>query len=192
MIKVMFKYSTMAGRIYDIHDEILNEEVEEMAVTDPEKAVFLPALSHLGRGLTEHRPQVHTVGEASPTVFLLTSGNMRTLPQALRAASRLDYLGFRIVAVQGVANKDELHSQGVPKKAHAGHMAWLLAFLPKLISLVQDLLNLASSWWQKILVGLLPAQHQRPYWRSVKNMRGNASGLDTALARATASCQCAE
>jgi hypothetical protein len=79
------------------------------------------------------------VGEASPTVFLLTSGNIRTLPQALRAAARLDYLGFRIVAVQGVANKDELHSQGVPGKARAGHMAWLLAFLPKLLSLVQEL-----------------------------------------------------
>ena len=147
--QVLFKYSTMAGRIYDILNEILNEEVEEMAVTDPEKAVFLPALSHLGHLQTsshwwgkvgvEHRAKVHTVGEASPTVFLLTSGNMCTLPQALRAAARLDYLGFRIVAVQGVANKDELHSQGVPKKARAGHMAWLLAFLPKLLSLVQDL-----------------------------------------------------
>ena len=121
-------------------DEILDRSVWpcDLAEVDECKANFLPVLGHLAEVMNaQHLPAVHPVGSGCPTVFLLTSGDGRTLPHAMRSASRFHELGYSVLPVRGFGSEsdDALNTNGVPRQARRGHLAWLLSFLPKLLQL---------------------------------------------------------
>ena len=67
-------------------DGILNNGVLHMPQIDKRKAVFLPALEHLGILSAQDRVHVQLVDTAHPTIFLLTSGDAGTMAQAMRCA----------------------------------------------------------------------------------------------------------
>ena len=81
------------------------------------------------------------------TVFLLTSGDPKCHRHATETATMFGDLGFEVVPIAGFTQSDwpSIMEANVPETARKGHLAWLMCFLPKLLSLTQRA-NKSGQW----------------------------------------------
>ena len=142
LFKYSGPYSACTSRQF-YWDQILNISVwAPTPQLDARKAHVLPRLQNYGSlpDLPDsQKVHINLVHHERPIVFLLTSGDTETIPQAMRAGSRFDRLGYSVVPVQGLGKSFDLSSNGVRQNARRGHLAWLLCFFPKLLELTKDL-----------------------------------------------------
>ena len=132
------------------YDRIQEKSVWEkyMPKDDPQKNDFLPRLQNFA-SLHEEVPLelLQPLGHERPTVFLLTSGDPQCHRHITVCIARFRYLGFEVVPITGFTQSDwpSIMEANVPETARKGHIAWLICFLPKLLSLTQRA-NKSGHW----------------------------------------------
>ena len=124
------------------YDQILEKSVLErdMPNDDPQKNDFLPRLQNFATLPAEVPMEpLQPLGHERPTVFLLTSGDPKCHHHATETAAMFGDLGFEVVRIAGFTQSDwpAIMEANVPETAKKGHLAWLMCFLPKLLSLTQ-------------------------------------------------------
>ena len=133
------------------YDRILEKSVWEpyMPNDDPQKNDFLPRLQNFATLKHAEVPMelLEPLGHERPTVFLLTSGDPQCHRHAMQTAAMFGDLGFEVVPIAGFTQSDwpSIMEANVPETARKGHLAWLMCFLPKLLSLTQRA-NKSGQW----------------------------------------------
>ena len=132
------------------YDRILEKSVWEpyMPNDDPQKNDFLPRLQNFATLHAEVPMELlEPLGHERPTVFLLTSGDPQCHRHAMQTAAMFGDLGFEVVPIAGFTQSDwpSIMEANVPETARKGHLAWLMCFLPKLLSLTQRA-NKSGQW----------------------------------------------